>query len=172
MVAVAIVYELVVNFGTDDDAAAHAAEICAAWPTLRLRDLDLPLYGPHDHRSATEFAVSVSGVLYGGLRHPGLDPYSLTEAEILVVRDWLYELLARMHGYHIAMVGWDPEELVDEREVRRQIDELGVDHLSGLVMRSPLAGELGIDGLVAPFDRDHVWLPAAGVPHLRRLGSG
>ena len=57
------------------------------------------------------------------------------------------------------MVGWDPEEDVDEEQLRLRLEEIGMDGLGGLVLRAPLAVDLGLEAFVEPFTEGYVRLP-------------
>lgn len=170
MAGVSYVFELVIDFGRDEEAAVAASTRCAGWPPFLLRDVELELQGPYltglgsAGTGFIELSVWFGGIQFGGIRHPDLDPYTVTSAELVAVRTGLNELLAGMHGYRIAMVGWDPEELVDERELRSRIAEFGTDHLEGLVVAPPLDQELGIGHLVEPFTDGFVRIPVDPEP--------
>lgn len=44
---------------------------------------------------------------------PPFLPEELSDQELSTVAEQLYELLKRLRGYEVAMVGWDPESWVD-----------------------------------------------------------
>jgi hypothetical protein len=116
----AVIFELVVNFGTDNEAAGAAAELARQVGHVDVRGVPAPFGEPFVRKLTApspayiEFAVHPRGIGYGGPRpKPDLDPRSLSDDEITRVGDALYDLLRGFSGYRAAIVGWDPESLVD-----------------------------------------------------------
>ena len=128
-VKVAVLFELVVNFGTNLSAVERARAVVAGQGVLRLRGFEVPLGEPYvsgfDERGRhvfshcrdaveyVEFSVYPRGIGYGG---PGprlpFDVRTLTDEELIEVGRQLYDLLRGFDGYQAAMVGWNPEPLV------------------------------------------------------------
>jgi hypothetical protein len=74
----------------------------------------------------------------------------------------LYERLSRFRGYQAAMVGWDPELLVDLDEL--EIDKVpdgSISQLDGLVLSNALIERWEPAGFV-PFTPGFSWIPYRG----------
>ena len=73
-----------------------------------------------------EFTVHPRGIGCGG---PGprapFHTRELSDDEISTIGATLYALLRRFRGYDVAFVGWDPEPLVDVRELEADYVEGG-----------------------------------------------
>jgi len=120
----AVVFELVINFGQDELSVRAAEEELQRYPPVEVRGTPLPLTPPFVTRfsaaeggiSYIEFTVHPRGIGYGG---PGprapFQTRDLSHDEISTIGAELYELLRRFRGYDAALVGWDPESLVDVR---------------------------------------------------------
>ena len=84
-----------------------------------MRDVPVPLGEPFASELSgppayIEFSVHPRGIGYGGPGElPDFDPRSLTSDEITRIGRALYDLLRGFSGYQAAIVGWDPEPLVD-----------------------------------------------------------
>jgi hypothetical protein len=114
----AVLFELVVNFGTDMKAAEAAAEHVDRAGHIDVRGVHVPLPGPFvtglGSPDYIEFTVVPSGIGWGPhLKPPAFDPRSLTSDEITQIGHTLYALLRAFTGYRAAIVGWNPESLVD-----------------------------------------------------------
>ena len=161
---VAVVFELVVNFANHESAVARALEICDAWPPVLVRGIDLSLEGPYvtrfspDSGDYIEFSVGVAGVRFGGVDSE-INASDLTHGEITTIGLHLYDLLRRFDGYVAAVVGWDPEEVVDLRILRSRIDESGLDRLKGLVLASALVLDWGHESQFSEFAAGYGWVP-------------
>ena len=139
----AVLFELVVNFGTGQDAARTAAELVRRAGHIDVRGVPVPLGEPFISELKSpayiEFSVHPRGIGYRGPGpKPALDPRSLTSEEITGVGHALYDLLRNFSGYRAAVVGWDPEAQVDLEDLEadwRDGDPPGYD---GLVLAEDL----------------------------------
>ncbi|MCB5164404.1 hypothetical protein LG634_06090 [Streptomyces bambusae] len=158
----AVCFELVVNFG-GDVAAARAAAGIEPWPfTLPSGDHRIPLHRPV--LSVTDgsawLSVLPAAVGYGVAMDGSLPRFELTEAELAELGGGLYGLLARFEGYLAAMVGWDPEPLLDVDDLAADwAGELADGALPGLVLAEHLRTRLPLGPEWVPFRPGHVWLP-------------
>ena len=160
----AVVFELVVNFGTNESAVSRAEEVCRTHQALRFKDAQLGLRGPWITRFTNayiEFSVGVEGLNMGGPRHPAVDAYHVEKADLRLVSEQLYELLQLFDGYLVAQVGWDPEGDVNPEELREQVAESGTTGFNGIVLAEQLARNLGLDTSMEPFTPGHLWFPSA-----------
>jgi hypothetical protein len=107
----AVLFELVVNFGTSKEAAAAAAEHVRRAGHIDVRDVSVPLGKPFvselsPPHAYIEFSVHPRGIGYGGPGpRPDFDPRSLTSDEITRIGHALYDLLRGFAGYRAAVVG-------------------------------------------------------------------
>lgn len=164
----AIVFELVVNFGTSEQGVEAAAEAVRRVGHVDVRGVPVALGGPFVTRFGSpntyiEFSVVACGLGSGGPGpKPDLDPWSLTSGEITQVGHALYELLRGFSGYRAAIVGWDPESLVDLQDL--ETDWLGGDppEYNGLVLANDLCErwQLGLEWVA--FGDGYRWLPYSG----------
>ena len=166
----AIIFELVVNFGLNEESVARAEAEVDLTPGVVLRGERLVIAPPFVRRLSgggveyIEFSVHPRGVGFGG---PGpksfFDPRTVTDAELTEVGQELYNLLRRFDGYEAAMVGWDPEGLVDlaELEAERVVGG-SIASLNGLVVSRSVADRWESDAGWVPFQADYVWLPYSG----------
>jgi hypothetical protein len=171
---VAVVFELVVNFGRDEEAVAAATEELDRHPAIELRDTPLPVSPPFVTRfqhgeqlQYIEFSVHPRGLSYGG---PGPSPpfraRDLTDDEVTSVGERLYELLRCFQGYNAAMVGWDPEYKVDLSELEIDwVSDGSIARLHGLVLSEALVVRWRLEGFTA-FEPGYMWLPYRGTPNL------
>jgi hypothetical protein len=168
----AVVFELVVNFGQDELSVSAAKEELERHPPIEVRGTPLPLTPPFVTRffaagggiRYVEFAVHPRGIGYGG---PGPKaPFrtrDLTGDEIATIGRELYELLRRFRGYDVALVGWDPEALVDVHELEVDyVDDGSILDLNGLVLANRLVAQWNLDTALEAFDPEHQWLPYQG----------
>jgi hypothetical protein len=169
-----VVFELVVNFGHNEPGVEAATGVVRSTGSVRVRGIDLPLGDPHVTRSAgprgyIEFTVWARGVGYGSPAHPELDPLSMTEPEITAVGYDLYALLGRFDGYRAAIVGWDPEQLVDLHELESEWVAAGdINGLDGLVVATDLRNRWQLDDAFVPFAEGYWWHPYRGAKNVRR----
>lgn len=169
----AVVFELVVNFGRDESAVAAANDELERHSVVEVRGTQLRLTPPRVARfrdgeelTYIEFAVHPRGVGYPSSA-PEL-PFAardLSDAEISGIGEHLYELLTRFHDYEAAIVGWDPEEHVDVSQLESWLDpecpDGDINKLHGLVLADHLIERWQPQGFVA-FDAGHSWLPYRG----------
>jgi hypothetical protein len=165
---VAIVFELVVNFGPNEQGALAATGEVLRMGHVRVRDVALPLGGPVVARPGSpsdfiEFSVFVCGMGYGapGPR-PDIDPRSLTREEITQVGRSLYDLLGDFSGYRAAVVGWDPESLVDVEDLEADWQNGDLPDYNGLVLADDLCDRWGLGPEWVAFQPGYRWLPYSG----------
>lgn len=165
----AVIFELVLAFdmGADDAVAAATAHVQAV-ATVGVRGVDVPLGDPFvtrltgTGRPYIGFSVHPRGIGYGGPAPAPVDVRSLTDDEISQIGTDLYGLLRGLRGYRAAMVGWDPESLVD-------LDDLEADCLTGhppeydgLVLADDVRARLGLAAGWEPFIEGYGWIPYRG----------
>ena len=170
---VGLVFELVVNFGRNHDKVGAATEAVRRLHTLHVRGVEVPLGEPYvsrfpGPRGYIEFSVWPRGIGYGPSKIPNLDPASLTELELTGIGHDLYSLLRQFDGYRAAIVGWDPEEIVDLHELETEWIKSGdVASLDGLVLATDLKNRWQLDERFVPFAEGYCWLPYGGSKNLR-----
>jgi hypothetical protein len=166
---VAIAFELVVNFGSNDGAARTAHDLVVSRGPLAVGRRSVDLHEPLLNRARgsdgvpyLEMSVLPLGVGCGVGLDRGHEPLRLTAAELTELGHGLYQLLAGFAGYRAAQVGWDPEWRVDPAELRQEwADELADGTLSGLVLAEDVLSDLRGPGLL-PFAPGFLWIPYAG----------
>lgn len=165
----AIVFELVINFGSDRDAAAAAGHLVAAHPPLSAGHYHIPLHEPllstvrgYHGEAYLEMSIIPVGVGWKVGFDRDRERLRLTAAEFSELGHGLYRLLMGFTGYRAAQVGWDPEGRVDPAELREdRADELAAGQLPGLVLADDLCQHLHGQGFV-PFVPGFVWIPYQG----------
>lgn len=168
----AIVFELVADFGGDQDSAAS----CRQWFDSRIAPVEIDQYTINIHRPLilgypyshpTQFQVSVIPANVGcavALDDTG-DHIPLTDEQVSRLGSALYELLRGAPHYQLAMVGWDVDCLLDIAELNRDWSaEIQDGSLSGLVVHRSILDQLPQSSHFAAFDDDHVWIPYTGSP--------
>ncbi len=165
---VAIVFELVVNFGANEQGAGAATEEFRRFGHIEVRGASLPLSGPFVNRLGSttpyiEFSVFVCGIGVGtqGPR-PDIDARTLTSEEITHVGLALYELLGGFSGYRAAAVGWDPESLVDVEDLETDWQKGDPPECDGLVLADDLCERWGLGREWVAFATGYRWLPYSG----------
>ena len=161
----AICFELVVNFGDDLTAAQRAALIPAIPSALRAGSHRIPLHRPLITTSGpyVELSILPVGVSYGLALDGTVPKFGLTESELTELGSELYRLLAKFDGYVAAIVGWDPEPLLDPAELKDEWpDELAEGKINGLVLCDRLHGELGLGDSYVVFQPGYRWMPYRG----------
>jgi hypothetical protein len=86
----------------------------------------------------------------------------LVEDECAAGEATLYDLLRGFSGYRAAIVGWDPESLVDLQDLEadwRNGDPPGYD---GLVLADDLCGRWQLGPEWSTFEPGYRWLPYSG----------
>ncbi|MET7808903.1 hypothetical protein [Micromonospora chersina] len=165
----AIAFELVINYGSNHNAAAAARHAALNHPPLTAGPHQVGLHKPllgtvrgYDGKQYLEMAVLPVGVGW----KVGLDRHAphlgLTADELSELGKELYQLLTRFTGYRAAQVGWDPEGRVDPAELQQEwAEELAAGELPGLVLAEDLHQQLRGQGFV-PFAPGFVWIPYEG----------
>ncbi|SBT43587.1 hypothetical protein [Micromonospora auratinigra] len=165
----AIVFELVVNFGDDDIAARAAHRRVVGAPPLVAGGRDVRLHEPLlgrarglDGSPYLLMSVIPVGVGWGVALDQEHEPVRLSAPQLTGLGHQLYRLLAGFTGYRAARVGWDPEAFTDPAELRQEwADELRSGALPGLVLAEDvLPGMRG--AAFTPFTTGFVWLPYTG----------
>lgn len=165
----AVIFELVVSFPWQADAAVEAAKAhVAAVGGVRVQGTHVPFGEPFVSqltRTATpyiEFSVHPGGIGYGSARPGPVEVTSLNNDDLNQIGNDLYDVLRGRHGYLAGVVGWDPESLVD-------IDDLHADWLAGdapdydgLVLREDICARWGLDETWQKFANGYRWLPYQG----------
>ena len=165
---IAVICELVVNFGTDKEAAGAAAGLVRRAGHVDVRGVQAPLGDPYvtelTRPSAyIEFSVHPRGIGYGGPGpRPDLDPHSLTADEITRIGHALYELLRGFSGYRAAIVGWDPESLVDLEDLETDWRTGDPPGYNGLVLADDLCERWRLGPEWRVFEPGYRWLPYSG----------
>lgn len=168
----AILFELVVNFGTNEQAAEAAAGAVRRVGHVDVRGVALPFGGPVATRLGSpnayiEFSMCVCGMGYGAPGpEPGLDPRSLTADEVTQAGHALYDLLSGFWGYRAAVVGWDPESLVDVEDLEADVQNGDPPGYDGLVLADDLCERWGLGPEWVPFSDGYRWLPYSGSKNL------
>jgi len=165
----AIVFELVVNFGSDRAAADAAGHRTSSHPALAAGHHRVRLHEPlittargYHGEPYVEMSIIPVGVGWGVGFDRGHERLRLTARELSELGHGLYQLLARFTGYRAAQVGWDPEGRVDPVELREDwADELAAGQLPGLVLAEDLHWDLGGRAFL-PFAPGFVWIPYQG----------
>ncbi|MDI6105789.1 hypothetical protein QLQ12_45150 [Actinoplanes sp. NEAU-A12] len=165
----AVLFELVVNFGANHAAAEQAHATVLNHPRLQAGEHQIPLHEPRlmttrskDGNEYLEMAVLPVGVGIGGAMDHGRRIIELTAEELSELGHGLYGLLRQLTGYHAAQVGWDPEGRVDLDELRSDwSDELATGRLPGLTLAEEIHQELQGFGFTR-FAPGYVWIPYRG----------
>lgn len=165
----AIVFELVINYGNDRSAAENAARVVASHPPLPAGPHAIRLHRPliNAVRDAAgepylEMSIIPARVGFGCALDEQQPRIPLTTAELSELGTGLYSVLATLTGYRAARVGWDPEEQVDPVELQQEwAEELAAGELPGLVLAEGLRLDVPVAGLerFAPGFR---WIPYQG----------
>jgi hypothetical protein len=163
-----VVFALVVNFGDGEQGLDAATREVQRLGHLRVRGVNAPLSGPHITKiqssvAYTEFSVVVNGLGSGGpVPPPGLDPRSLTNEEISQAARALYDLLRSFSGYRAAIVGWNPEPLVDVNDLEAEWRKGDPPEYAGLVLAEDLCARWRLGREWTSFCDGYQWLPYAG----------
>lgn len=165
----AIVFELVVNFGANHAAAGQARAAVLDHHDLPAGGYRIPLHEAllttTRSNSGTEYlemSVLPAGVGFGVAMDRGRRAVRLTSDELSELGYGLYGLLRQFTGYRAAQVGWDPEGRTDPDELRTEwTEELAGGRLPGLVLADDVHQELQGSGFTR-FAPGHVWIPYRG----------
>jgi hypothetical protein len=168
----AVLFELVVNFGTGKEAAGAAAELVRRTARIVVRGVPVPLGEPFISELTSpgyiEFTVHPRGIGYGGpAPKPDLDPRTLTSDEITRIGHALYGLLRGFSGYRAAIVGWDPESLVDLQDLDADWRNGDPPDYNGLVLARDLCDKWQLGPEWTAFQPGYRWLPYSGSENLR-----
>ncbi len=169
----AILFELVVNFGIDEQAAGTATEAVRLAGHVDVRGVPVAFGGPFAARLGSpdnyiEFRVVACGLGYGDPDpKPDLNPRSLTGEELLHVGHALYELLKGFSGYRAAIVGWDPESLVDLQDLETDWQRGDPPACNGLVLADDLCQRWQLGPEWVAFGDGYRWLPYLGSKNWR-----
>lgn len=143
--------------------------------TVQIRGINVPLKSPGvlPYRSEGqqltyyEFSTWPLGLSHPvGAGHwanadlfPPFLPEELSDQELSTVAEQLYELLKRLRGYEVAMVGWDPESWVDIEVLESEyVADGSISEVEGLVLSNALIERWGPQGFV-PFSSGFFWAP-------------
>ncbi|MGH3728617.1 MAG: hypothetical protein ACRDTU_07665 [Micromonosporaceae bacterium] len=162
----AIVFELVINYGHDHAAAQDASRLVAIHPPLTAGPHHVRLHQPltrtvRDAAGEPYLELSIVPAQVGfGVGLDGSQPrLALTAKELSKLGSGLYSLLATFTGYRAARVGWDPETFIDPVELQQEwAEELAAGALPGLVLAEDLQLHTSMRGFV-PFADGFVWIP-------------
>jgi len=177
----AIIFELVVNFGRDEAAVAAATDELDRHPTVEVRGVRLPLTPPYvttlhlsEALSYIEFSVNPRGISAPCRGpNPPFKAQELSNDELTSVGDQLYERLRRFHGYEAALVGWDPESLVDVGWLESDyVPDRSLSRVEGLVLSERLIESWGQPEGFAPFEPGFSWIPYRGTRNILRSSVG
>jgi hypothetical protein len=172
----AMVFELVVNFGQNIEAARSAApsdmvKRRSATTTLQAGSHRIPLHRPtmmmsdgfETESTHIELSIVPVGVSWRLAMDGTVPRFKLSAGELTELGNGLYRVLETFDGYLAAAVGWDVESLVDP-EYLEGTEELQNGAYSGLVLCEALRDELGLGGNphYVQFRPGYVWVPYRG----------
>jgi hypothetical protein len=151
---VAILFALVVNFGSDEAAARAAHDLVLANQLQAVGDLTIGLHEPFlRHGPYLEMSVVPIGVGWAGPANRAPMLRRLSAAQLTELGHCLYRLLTEFTGYRAAVVGWERDELVN-------VDELD-EAVPGLVLADDVRPDLRGPAFVR-FMPGFRWIPYAG----------
>lgn len=165
----AIVFELVINYGHDHAAVENASLLVAAHPPLAAGPHPIRMHKPliNTVRDAAgepylEMSVVPAQVGFNVALDQGQPRLPLNPEDLSELGTGLYALLATLTGYRAAQVGWDPEAFVDPVELQQEwADELATGALPGLVLAEDVRLDVMTNGFV-PFVDGYMWIPYEG----------
>lgn len=161
----AIIFELVVNFGENVEAARSAVLTNPNPLTLHAGSQRIPLHRAMVNSSGPYIELSVIpvGVSWGLPMDGTLPKTRLSAAELTELGNGLYSLLGRFNGYVAAKVGWDLEGFLEPKELKTDwADELADGTIHGLVLCQALHDELGLRDNYVEFQPGYLWIPYRG----------
>lgn len=167
---VAVIFELVINFGDDRRAAERAVDTVVATQPIPVGTHLIGLHPPRFYNTISytgapyiEFAAIPAGVGWGLPDDRDAERVELDKAQLSALGHGLYDVLSRMDGYLAAMVGWDPESFIDLDELRLDSsDELAQGDVPGLVLSSQARQTLSPTAGFQPFANGFEWIPYRG----------
>lgn len=162
---VAIVFELVVNFGSDAAAADRAVEVVRRHGPVRAGGQAVKLHEPL--RAVVDGDIEISVIPNGvGVRVPMDDTLvPLTAEGLSELARGLFAVLAEFSGYRAAVVDWDPESVVECKDLEEEYgDDLAEGYPSGLVLAESVLSELRAAARrhFEPFAPGYAWIPYRG----------
>jgi hypothetical protein len=167
-----VAFELVVNFGTSEEAAVAAAGLVRRADHVSVRGLPVPLGEPYVYHlnpphGYIEFSVHPRGIDYAGPgRKPDFDP-ALTSDEITRIGHALYDLLRGFSGYRAAVVGRNPEWMVDLEDLEADCRRGDPPCYDGLVLAEDLCQRWRLGPGWIAFEPGYRWLPYTGDRNFR-----
>lgn len=93
---------------------------------------------------------------------PDVDLRSLTSDEITRIGHALYNLVRSFFGYRAAIVGWDPEALVDVEDLEADWRNGDPPGWNGLVLADDLFERWQLGPEWSAFEPGYRWLPYSG----------
>ncbi|MER5884932.1 hypothetical protein ABT160_13980 [Streptomyces sp. NPDC001941] len=166
----AVIYELVVNFGDDHDAAQAAVRTLDPPPVLPAGPHAIRFFEPTLDRwegyHGNEFwlcSLVARNVGYGLANEDSAQRIPMKAAELTQLTTGLYGVLSELRGYRAACVGFDPESVIDLAELREEfLEELAGEGLPGLVLSEAMGRELGAGPAFVPYREGFSWCPYEG----------
>ena len=167
----AIVFELVINFGLDRGAADDAVRLVRTHPPVTAGKHRVLLHDPLLNvvrgiggEPHVEMSIVPARVGWNVGLDRGDARLALTAAELTELGAGLYQLLRQLTDYRVAQVGWDPEGLVDLAELEQEwADEIAAGQMNGLVLAEDMRHQLVTDAF-EPFAVGFIWIPYRGDP--------
>jgi len=160
-----ICFELVVNFGTDLEAAQAAAlspRLSTVHDVGRYR---IPLHSAFIDTDVGHVELSLIPVAVGHrvAMDGSLPRFDLTAEELTELGNQLYRVLAKFDGYVAAKVGWEPWPLLFVDDLKtRYLKSLSDGSVHGLVLSEALHAELGLGPEYVEFQPGYRWIPYRG----------
>jgi hypothetical protein len=163
----AIVFELVVDFAENREAAERAAQTARAEGSLRAGEHELPVLAlvARFAEGQVELSVIPLGINVNLPADKGYPRVRLAAGELTELAQGLYRLLARFDGYRAAAVDWDPEHVVECADLEEDYgDQLVEGYPHGLVLAEGVRRRLSADAArpFEPFAPGFDWIPYRG----------
>ena len=162
----AMIFELVINAGPNRTSAERVAECLSGVPRLHAGRYRVSLIPPQNRAvrgedGAVYHEVTVMAAGVGHARTSDVDrELPLDVEELSELAQGLYEVLRRCRGYRAAVVGWNPEYLVDTAELARDwVEELRAGTCHGLVLADETLEQLVPSARLEPFAPGFSWIP-------------
>ncbi|MCP3801063.1 hypothetical protein NLX83_17520 [Allokutzneria sp. A3M-2-11 16] len=166
----AVIFELVINFGEERAAAERAVDVVAETAAIPAGDSLIRLHRPALRDAVSragdpyiEFSAIPAGIGWGLPLDRDGERVVLDRAQLSALGHALYDVLSHLDGYQAAIVGWDPEGFVDLAELREDwSDELAHAQLPGLVLSPWARRKLPTATGLQPFADGFDWIPYRG----------
>lgn len=160
----AIVFELVVGFGQNREAADRAVELAKTHAPLSVGGRAIDLLEPwlYEVESGWLFSVAPAGVGFGIPRDSGRPRHTLSASELSELARGLHGLLRQFDGYRRAIVDWDPEDVVECADLEADYGATLADgHPAGLVLAATVLDSLSSSSAqhFEPFAAGFDWIP-------------